>query len=242
MTAMCFPVIPAERRFKVAKLFRHLGITPVEPHRCEAPTIRIWISNDPKPNKRRRDGDINGAMVDSSKATTAKWFQEVFGYAYDIDPETHRGIAVSKSNQNGRVHGQLVTCPSPRRCHMFYSRFLEGEEWRVQFYGHHVCVTKVYRDKWNGFPVNYRRPGSSRHNVNPLGEFTAHELALLAQLARRANMDYGGMDVIRDCDGRIYVIDLNPGPNGPHREAFPLEDWPNVIPVEAELFRKAFLP
>jgi hypothetical protein len=233
-------MIPTERRFKIAKIFRHLGITPVEPSKREG-TLRIWISNVPGPDRRRRNTDINGRMLDSSKSDTARLFWGVFGYGYELDPETHQGVAVAKSDANGRIHGRLVTCPLRRRNRLFYSRFLDGPEWRVQFYGKNMCVTRVFRERLNGFPVNRRINGSSEHNVEPAGEFSPLELIRLGKMASMAGMDYGGMDVIRDRDGKIYVIDLNPGPNGPHREAFPAEDWPKVLPVEAALFREAFL-
>jgi len=168
--------------------------------------------------------------------------REEFGYGYDIDPAQHDGMAVEKSDVNGRVHGWLVRCPRQPRPRMVYSRFLEGSEYRIQFFRRLMCVTEVFRDKIDGFPVNWRRPGSSRHNIVPTDHFSARELAQIGRMAQKAGMDYGAMDVIRDRDGKIYVIDMNPGPGPHYQRAFPPEDWPKVLPVEAELFGEAFLP
>lgn len=240
MTISCFPKIPNERWFKLAKLLKYLGIRPIGPTKSlDQP--RIWITNKPTPDKRRMPTDINGRMFDSSKRATARMFREVFGYDYEIDPECHEGIAVEKSDLNGYMHGRLVTCPMKPNPKMFYSRFLGGQEWRVQFYGAIMCVTRVWREKVNGFPARTRTPGTSQHNVDPYEDFAAQEVRDLVRLAKLSGMDYGGMDVIRDKDGKIYVVDLNPGPSGPYRDNFPSWAWSKVIPTEAEMFRQAFL-
>ena len=43
---------------------------------------------------------------------------------------------------------------------------------------------------------------------------TPDERCLIKALARKMGLDFGEMDVLRDTDGRIYVVDVNSAPGG----------------------------
>ncbi|RYF95583.1 MAG: hypothetical protein EON95_00795 [Caulobacteraceae bacterium] len=76
-----------------------------------------------------------------------------------------------------------------------------------------------------------RRPAVDRfanHNssttlTTPEAVFSPLELEAIAAFCRDMGLDWGGLDILRDKDGRIYVVDVNKTDMGPPI-ALPLKD------------------
>ncbi|MAL97650.1 MAG: hypothetical protein CL583_04275 [Alteromonadaceae bacterium] len=165
---------------------------------------------------------INRNAKDISKKQVEQAFGEVFGYSIGIDPATHEGLALRKSNDNYTHDGEIVSCPcEPEEdSRITYQRYIDtatGDgffaELRVSVYQDVIPVVcpKFRADSPERFKVVARS-----EVADPGDHLSTDEQDKILQLARKMGVDYGEMDVMRDNnDGRIYVVDVNRTPAGP---------------------------
>ena len=164
---------------------------------------------------------FNIGCFDIRKSVVARVFEETFGYSLAIDPRTHDGLAVEKSEGNGKHDGRIVTCPlaTPSR-ERVYQRLIDNT-----FDGReHIDIrTPIVGGK---IPFVYvkRREGDVRFSNDNHRVDLADTSTLLSQreqeqiisFARAMRLDFGGLDVLRDRgDGRIYIVDANKTDMGP---------------------------
>lgn len=163
---------------------------------------------------------INFDCSDISKSRVASVFEEVFGYSLSLDPRTHQGPAVEKSEVNGAHDGRIVFCPIEPLPGRVYQRVVDNRF-------NDQLMQDLRTPTVGGRPVCVflkRRPASSRfantnHEVDlttPDQVFSTAELAMIQQFAQKLGLDWGGLDVLRDAqDGRIYIVDANKTDMGP---------------------------
>jgi hypothetical protein len=130
----------------------------------------------------------------------------------------HRGECVRKSEENTAHDGRVIDCPALREPGFVYQRVIDN---RV---GGEVVDLRLVK-VGTGFPLGYRkyRPvvqrfiNSNSHVTlfNPPELFTEIELASLLAATERLGLDIGEIDVLRDSDGRLYLIDAAKTPWGP---------------------------
>jgi hypothetical protein len=169
-------------------------------------------------------GVINGLCLDISKKKVESVHEEVFGYALGVDPLDYEGPVVVKPNRNGTAEGRIINTPirpAMMRDDMVYQKAIgysgrhshcpAAYEYRVPIY---LAVPRLVY-------IKVRKPGDvlkSRYRMlgikEPADVFSKAELRNLSRLAHDMGLDYGELDVLRDTDGRIYVIDVNTTPLG----------------------------
>lgn len=166
---------------------------------------------------------INGACVDISKAKVNEVFDSTFGYTLGIDPVTHVGSAVQKSDENARHDGVIVSCPLVAPVpDMAYQRPIDNRGdggyivWRVPIVGRRIPYAlynlKTAHHRFASGTFACRRV----ELVDTHEAFANDEVSSMLRFARRLGMDYGELDVLRDHrDGRIFVVDANSTPHGP---------------------------
>jgi hypothetical protein len=171
---------------------------------------------------------MNFACHDVSKTRIGQAFEDVFGYPLRVDPRTHHGLAVEKSERNGAHDGRIVQCPREPRPGRCYQRLVRNEIGRG-------LVEDLRTPTVGGKPACVflkRRPVAARFaNANaevflttPEAVFSAEEIERLGQFTARLGLDWGGLDVLRDsADGRLYIVDANKTDMGPPT-ALPLAD------------------
>jgi len=166
---------------------------------------------------------INARSTDISKHRVAAVFEAVFGYALEVDPTSYVGPMVEKSDLNAHHDGRIVEGPLPpgaAKPGTVYQRLIDtrtpdGEhvvDHRIPLYGGRVPLVYVKRrdvrtrfSNWNK-QVQIHRPESV---------MSPDELSRLGRFAEVMGIDYGELDVLRDRDGRIYIVDANNTPAGP---------------------------
>jgi hypothetical protein len=160
----------------------------------------------------------NFACADVSKSRVAAVFEQVFGYPLAVDPALWIGTAVEKGEINGRHDGRLVACPTaavPGRC---YQRLVDTSDGAFAY----DLRTPVV----GGRPVAVwvkRKPLSDRFSIHnlavelrrPQDVFSAEELVLIGRFAAAMGADWAGLDILRDRDGRLYIVDVNKTDVGP---------------------------
>ncbi len=165
---------------------------------------------------------FNAGCFDIRKSVVARIFEETFGYSLDVDPLSHQGVAVEKSELNGKHDGRKVSCPvaSPRPGFV-YQRIIEntfdGKE--------HVDIrTPIVGGKTTPYVFLKKRTRDLRftndnHRVDlaPIDAMLSRaEQDQIASFASAMQLDFGGLDVLRDRhDGRIYIVDANKTDMGP---------------------------
>jgi len=163
---------------------------------------------------------VNQYCDDISKVKVEEVFREVFGYGTFVDPETHVGQCVMKSNDNAMHDGEVVECPiGAARNDTVYQKIVnnvvgdEVQDIRVPIV--RGTVPFVY--------LKHRRLRARFSNMNSrvaMGSldsvFTGDEVTKIKQFAEHLGLDFGELDVLRDIDdGKIYIVDVNNTPCGP---------------------------
>jgi hypothetical protein len=163
---------------------------------------------------------FNFGLGDVSKSKVAEVMETAFGYPLAIDPATHVGEAVEKGEGNGLHDGRLVLCPTPRAPEKSYQRVIKTEgadgwayDLRTACVGRRPIVVFVKQ-----------KPATARFSIQntsvvvkaPEDVFSAEETAQLSHFCDAMQLDWGGLDVLREhATGRLYVVDVNKTDTGP---------------------------
>ena len=164
---------------------------------------------------------LNGRCLDIRKSRVAEIFLDVFGYSLAVDPMTHDGLALQKSERNGVHDGQILPCPyfTPREGYVYQRLIDNTQDGRT--------YTDIRTPIVGGtIPAVYlkHRTSSTRFSNDNVQvdlttaeeQFSQEEQARIIEFARRMHLDFGGLDVLRDRkDGRIYIVDVNKTDMGP---------------------------
>ncbi|MEL6360401.1 MAG: hypothetical protein AAFR21_04905 [Pseudomonadota bacterium] len=164
---------------------------------------------------------FNIGCYDIRKSVVARVFEEVFGYSLAIDPDTHQGLAVEKSERNGKHDGKIVECPvsEPKR-DMVYQRLIDntfdGNEFidiRTPVVGGTIPFVYLKRRKRD---IRFTNDNHRVDLVSTDAVLSAEEQNLIGNYAKAMSLDFGGLDVLRDRnDGRVYIVDTNKTDMGP---------------------------
>jgi hypothetical protein len=180
-----------------------------------------YSPNDPplrlKPGARL----INYGCRDVSKTNVARACAAAFGAPLAIDPRTHVGPAVEKSEINAAHDGRIIQCPTTPTPGRAYQRLVDNRGLDPNL------VEDLRTCTIGGKPVCVfikRRPVTKRFlNTNtevelraPEQVFSPDEFSQISAFTREIGLDWGGVDVLRDrMDGRLYIVDANKTDMGP---------------------------
>ena len=164
------------------------------------------------------DSALNVHCLDISKSTVDRLWREVSGRGLEVDPLVTSGPIVVKSETNARLDGRIFAGPlARRRPGVVYHRLVDNtvgdqvEDLRpVILDGAIVLVCRKIRPTADRFAFREQSATIVADAV-----FSDDEARDLATFARRIGLDYGEIDVLRDADGTIYVVDANKTPAGP---------------------------
>lgn len=162
---------------------------------------------------------VNERCVDISKTRVQEVFKRVFGYSLSVDPISHNGEMVEKSDINGAHDGRILQGPVEPREGYVYQRVIDNRD---------GDMVLDLRCPTAGGQIDLiylkRRPASQRfENLNtscilatPQDYLSAQERETLTAFCAAMQLDWGGLDVLRDAtDKRIYVVDVNKTDMGP---------------------------
>ncbi|MEO1569583.1 MAG: hypothetical protein AAFR94_10220 [Pseudomonadota bacterium] len=183
---------------------------------------------------RHAEKAINIDIRNISKQHVADVFEEVFGYQLAVDPTVHEGVAVRKSQINGAHDGTLINCPIPPETvdpNYVYQRLIDStyhphrsEDLRIAYaFGTIATVFHKQKSVMERFGTKYLSVDVCLAD----DVFSQREQDLLIEFCRRAGLDFGAVDVMRDKnDGRIYVVDVN-------KTCMPVLSLPLTVQLEA---------
>ncbi len=166
---------------------------------------------------------VNSESIDISKKHVNDVFEKVFGYPLRVDPLRYQGRIVQKSNSNAAHDGKILQGPLTEADLVpgtTYQKAIDNtkirpgyaEVFRVPIHGQTIPVTY---HKFRKIETQFTSNGENASLVDPASVFSSQEQRLLLSMASSMGTDYCEVDVLRDTDGRIYVIDVNNTPWGP---------------------------
>lgn len=189
---------------------------------------------------------INGDCFDISKIHVDEVFARVAGYSTMIDPRTHQGNYVQKSDTNGLHDGVVLSEPTEPKSGYVYQRLINNtcdnekvRDIRVLFIGGEIPLV-IERTR----SVHCRFTKTEKIRITEPEELLQQQdLALIKDFCHEFKVDYAELDVLRDNDdGRIYIVDVNltsggpvPGKNVTH------EEYRSLVNTHLKHFNRCFL-
>ena len=164
---------------------------------------------------------FNIGCHDIRKSVVSRVFGEVFGYSLAIDPKSHDGLAVEKSEGNGKHDGRILECPcaAPRSDRVYQKlvdNTFDGRDYidiRTPVVGGKAPFVYLKRRSRD------LRFSNENHRVDLVAVdamLSKTEQGQIADFTAAMGLDFGGLDVLRDREnGRIYVVDANKTDMGP---------------------------
>lgn len=165
---------------------------------------------------------LNYNCRDISKEKVEEIFQGVFGYGSAVDPLVYNGACVVKSNNNATHDGRVINCPIEKREEgSVYQKLINNQHDKDYIYDIRVPIIK---EKIPCVYLKYRSIHDRFKHIikteveNPEKLFSREEIEKIILFAKNLHLDYGELDVLRDCDnGLLYIIDANTTPYGPSK-------------------------
>lgn len=147
-------------------------------------------------------------------------FASVFGYSMLIEPASHRGKCVRKSNRNATHDGVVLDCPVENPDTQFVYQIVinnvvgnEVEDIRVPIFFDEIPFVYLKR---RPIKTRFSNENSTACLAETDRQLDAAEVERILRFCRELQMDYGELDVLRDVDSkRLYIVDVNPTPFGP---------------------------
>ncbi len=180
------------------------------------------FSPNPPPSRLKRGVRlVNFGCTDVSKTNVGRASAAAFGYPLTLDPASHVGLAVEKSEINAAHDGRIVHCPTPAIPGRVYQRVIDNrgsdldliDDLRTCTVGGKAACVFIKRR-----PVTKRflNTNTDVSLAAPEDIFSPAELEQISAFTREIGMDWGGVDVLRDRnDGRLYIVDANKTDMGP---------------------------
>lgn len=162
--------------------------------------------------------NIHNREIGKTHIDTA--FLEVFGYSLLIDPTTHKGKALKKTEINGGHDGTVIECPiKPEEIEEDYSYqiLIDNEVKKDHFQDIRVPIVKGVIP----FVFEKMRPPNGRFGtgfiymvIEPTRKMLSEEEEQkIIAYCDKIKLDIGKLDVLRDQgSGRIYIVDVNNTP------------------------------
>lgn len=197
---------------------------PNTPDLFDGGTVLKLAFDDRTEKRQAQPGFWNGHCLDISKSTLDRHHQVVFGYGLNVDPTSHSGPMLEKSEGNAVHDGIEIQGPlSPDQLQpsKVYQRIIDNrtendlfEDLRVVVI--HGEVPVVYRKRKSG-EVRYTNETAEVDLAgSPKTVLSEGEIDQITSLSAKMCAEFAELDVLRDRqDGRIYCVDLNPTPYGP---------------------------
>jgi len=198
----------------------------------------------------RKERIINHQSIDISKSYVDKTFSEIIGYSSLVDPANFKGTMVRKSELNAAHDGTIIVGPAADQPGFIYQKLINNQcgnnlvaDMRIPVINGIIPLVFIkYKTLETRFSV-FRKWHHKLKNVEvhkPEALLSKDEITKLLEFCRRAGLEYGEIDVLRDCDdGRIYVLDVNNTPTGPPKMDKRMAR--EAINVMAELFKREFI-
>jgi hypothetical protein len=218
---LLYPTCPPPCSYAITKMLSCVGCCIVRAYRPSVRLALVWLDEThvdvpALPGIRC----LNCDCTDISKVAVGRAFEQVFGYGFHVDPTTHHGPLVEKSDDNCKHDGRVIEGPAPALPGRVYQRVIDNRisdrsivDIRTPIIGEEIPFVYLKHR-----PLHDRFGNTNTRTVrkSTLEVFRADEVNRIVAFSRSMGLDYGELDILRDRrDGRIYIVDVNKTPYGP---------------------------
>lgn len=187
---------------------------------------------------------INKEVYDISKSKVDQIHLEVFGYNTIINPLTHSGSCVVKSNENALHDGQVILCPIQQtEKNKIYQIIIDNQEQDL-FVDYRICVMKsdivIAYKKYKTKELRFTNDtcDASILDVNFIPDVIQK---YIVSFTAKMHADFCEIDVLKDNKtGKWYIIDLNKTPYGPPA-SLSKSDKKKAVEILSNGFSKNFM-
>lgn len=223
-TIVTWPDFPSKRASISAIASAMDAILTNKPRKCDVLLFfddRTQKSELPASIRENAIETLNAECRDIRKTTVETHHKAVFGYGSFIDPFTHTGTAVCKSDGNALHDGRYVECPLTETItDAVYQRVINNRtddglalDYRVAVMGNELAVCY---EKYKPWELRFTNDTVRAVRIDTDHAFSHDEQRKIIALVQQMKIDFCEVDVLRDRnDGRIHLIDVNPTPYGP---------------------------
>ena len=178
------------------------------------------ITDNPAPAVKPGARLVNFGCNDIAKSHISKMFEVASGYDLAVDPRTHDGRMVEKSELNAAHDGRIIEGPMDPLPGKVYQRLIDNEiegglveDLRCCIVGGKPAV--VFR-KRRALDSRFKNENAEVILDQPSNCYTQDEISVISRFCTETGLDWGGVDVLRDrASGRIYIVDANKTDMGP---------------------------
>lgn len=247
---LTFPDYPSKRT-TIQAIAYHLKFRLTNKPLAEPAVVLFFEDSTEKPSfdlpeLKKYHKVLNHKCRDISKKKVDNVHQDVFGYCTIVDPTTHKGSAVEKSDENAMHDGRVIQCP--------VTVFDQNKVYQVVINNKHedgVYVDYRVPVMGNEIPILYCKFKTEELRFTndvfrstlhePLEFLSQEEMSLITEFAGKMDVDFAELDVLRDNDsGQLYIIDVNTTPYGPPA-GLSHEDRTRAIHALSAAFKRSFL-
>lgn len=193
-------------------------------------------------------GFINGNLHDVSKSNVDRMFTLTFGYSSLVNPLIHQGVCVKKGTGQCTKDGKVLRCPVLSGNGYVYQKLIDA---RIDLTHIQVIRVPVFRWKERMTPFvwtvtkhvkwTFKDPlwmyAKRIRCHEPEELFSKAELDHIFEFCEKMGINWAELDVLRDSDGEIYIIDVN---NIPGNHAFYMMGF-EYVKRYVETFREVLL-
>ncbi len=209
--------------------------------------VKIWFEDQTKTDfeiPKHSDKILNAQCSDISKKNVEQIQKNIFGYGMEVDPKTHQGKCVVKSDENAVHDGQIIQCP--------IDHFDQGKVYQIvinnkeneSFFDYRVAIMRdeiiiVYKK----YKTEEKRFTNDTYHATICGiENIPLEIQkLIVDFCHKIQCDFCELDVLFDQDSKKwFVIDVNKTPYGPPASLSSLEKE-KAVNILSDGFRRNFL-
>ena len=239
------PVMPSKKTtiYKIARKNR-LSIRQAS---SSNDVVKIWFEDQTKtdfelPNQA---GEIlNAQCSDISKKNVEQIQKNIFGYGMEVDPKTHQGKCVVKSDENAVHDGQIIQCPidyfDEKKVYQIVINNKENEsffDYRVAIMRDEIIIVyKKYKTEEKRFTND-----TYHATICSIESIPLEIQKLIVDFCNKIQCDFCELDVLFDQDSKKwFVIDVNKTPYGPPASLSSLEKE-KAVNILSDGFRRIFL-
>ncbi len=239
------PIMPSKKStiYKIATK----NLLSIRQSKSDKDAIQIWFDDQTKTDiasNKNQSKILNSQCSDISKKNVEKIQKEIFGYGMEVDPKTHQGKCVIKSDENAVHDGRIVQCPiSNFEQSKVYQIIINNEE-NQSYFDYRVAVMAdeiiiIYK-KYK--TLEKRFTNDTYHATICDEKMIPNQIQKkIIDFCTKIQCDFCELDVLFDNDSqKWFVIDVNKTPYGPPASLSRVEKE-KAVNILSDGFKRKFL-
>ncbi len=239
------PIMPSKKStiYKIATK----NLLSIRQSKSDKDAIQIWFDDQTKTDiasNKNQSKILNSQCSDISKKNVEKIQKEIFGYGMEVDPKTHQGKCVIKSDENAVHDGRIVQCPISNFDQSKVYQIIINNEENQSYFDYRVAVMAdeiiiIYK-KYK--TLEKRFTNDTYHATICDEKMIPNQIQKkIIDFCNKIQCDFCELDVLFDNDSqKWFVIDVNKTPYGPPASLSRLEKE-KAVNILSDGFKRKFL-